>query len=556
MIGPRHNVGRRGRPTGARPGLTLVELVVSMAISGLVLVAIASTMLLAGKALPGRDAAGVTLEAARVADQIAEELHHAICIPEYSATAVTFTVADRNGDGTPEIIRYAWSGNPGDPLTRRYNGGTALGVLDDVQVFNLTYDRKTVTEVYPGPAVEGPEVCLSSYYPASGFGFRISKTAWMGQYFQPSLSGNALSWRVTRVLFAAKICRPPADQLLVQLRPIDAGRKPTGVILAERIVQEANLTAYYEWVEVWFDDVAGLSPGQGLAMVLAHPGVGGACARVLYDTSGWGRLKSASAGGSWAYNSGKCMHYYIYGKVSTPGADQAAARQHVTGVRMAVRAGDDGAARVDTAVETVNAPEVLSAIWQCDFDADPTAIDFGGDGSTDWTSGAAGGFDPRTLDGGVWKANRILGTEPANRFGELTTVDVRLRSTAISGVGAGVAVNADWVSGNCAGIFARVQLQVDDTQKLIVYNTIGMAGHRALVTVAGLSGGFVDLRLLIDPNADTVNVAVNGTDRGTYTYEKVAGASVVAAGRCVSLLPGGSAAEFDFVRVRVGGGQP
>jgi len=548
-----HKAGS-GRGRRARLGLTLVELVVSLAVSGIVLAAICSTMLLAGKALPSEDdLTDRALEADRVADRIAAELRHAICIPETAAAAVTFTVADRDGDGNVEVIRYAWAG---EALTRQYNRGAVVTVLDDVNLLALSYDRKTVTEEYPGPEVEGEEDNLSYYSPFSSGDFKIDKDHWLGQYFRPPMPGDAVSWRVTRVFFAAQSDGPIEEEVLAQLRPVGTDRKPTGHILHETVVDEGSLAGTYQWVEVHVGDVAKLSPGQGLAMVLAHPEVGGPAAKVLYDNSRWGRLTTSDAGGSWSYDGDKCMYYYVFGRVSTLGADQAIVRTHLTGVRVAVQAGSDESTRADTVAQTVNAPEVLSAVWQCNFNADPTTIDFGADGATDWTVAGTGVFDPSTLDAGVWKADRILRTDPANDFGELTTVDVRFRSTAVSGVGAGVAVNADWDDGDCASIFARVQLQADGTQKLTVYNTTGVASRRALVTVAGLSGGFVGLRLLIDPGADTVNVAVNGLDRGTYTYTKVGGGSAEAEGRSVSLLPGGSAAEFDFVYVRVGGVAP
>ena len=92
--------------------------------------------------------------------QMSTELAGALHITERTATAITFTVADRNGDGSPERIRYAWSGVVGAPLTRQYNGGGVVDVLADVQTFELGYDLKSVTEQYPGPVVEGAEAVL------------------------------------------------------------------------------------------------------------------------------------------------------------------------------------------------------------------------------------------------------------------------------------------------------------------------------------------------------------------------------------------------------------
>ena len=72
----------------------------------------------------------------------------------------------------------------------------------------------------------------------------------------------------------------------------------------------------------------------------------------------------------------------------------------------------------------------------------------------------------------------------------------------------------------------------------------------ALVTVPGLGSGFVDLRLLIDPNLDTVNVKVNGVDKGTYVYNTL---SPPHDDRFASIGGVGGAAQFDRVSIRVGG---
>jgi hypothetical protein len=67
--------------------------------------------------------------------ELQADLEFAQAFTEQSARAITFLVPDRNGDTRPETIRYAWSGTPGDPLTRQYNGGAAATFLEDVHIF-------------------------------------------------------------------------------------------------------------------------------------------------------------------------------------------------------------------------------------------------------------------------------------------------------------------------------------------------------------------------------------------------------------------------------------
>ena len=55
--------------------------------------------------------------------ELLADLEFALAFSEKTDHALTFTVPDRDGDFISETIRYAWSGTPGDPLTRQYNGG-------------------------------------------------------------------------------------------------------------------------------------------------------------------------------------------------------------------------------------------------------------------------------------------------------------------------------------------------------------------------------------------------------------------------------------------------
>jgi prepilin-type N-terminal cleavage/methylation domain-containing protein len=128
----------------ANHGFTLIEVVMSMAIMAILMAAMTSVIMVASHALPDRD---TLLDPRAVAsdavDQIAAELFYATAITEETATTVTFTVADRgHGAAGPETIRYAWSGTPGDPLTRQYNGGTVIAVCETAQDFSLTYHFK------------------------------------------------------------------------------------------------------------------------------------------------------------------------------------------------------------------------------------------------------------------------------------------------------------------------------------------------------------------------------------------------------------------------------
>jgi len=112
---------------------SLIELVVVVAIMSVIMLGMGSAMLIASYAVPAADdPVSGAIVGARATDAIAAELQYAVSVRDSNATMIKFAVADRSGNDVPETIRYQWSGTPGDPLNRQYNGGTALPVLANV----------------------------------------------------------------------------------------------------------------------------------------------------------------------------------------------------------------------------------------------------------------------------------------------------------------------------------------------------------------------------------------------------------------------------------------
>ena len=94
-----------------RRGFTLLELVISLSVTSILLLAVGSAIMLAAKAVPDPDTPdNDTALPARVAADIAAELQMALTFIFRDADTVKFTVADRTGDEVDETIRYDWSG--------------------------------------------------------------------------------------------------------------------------------------------------------------------------------------------------------------------------------------------------------------------------------------------------------------------------------------------------------------------------------------------------------------------------------------------------------------
>jgi Tfp pilus assembly protein FimT len=136
----------RTRVKISRRGYTLVELVTGVAATSILVAGMGSVVMVAARSTNESTLPARQIQASRAVHDILAELQFAVSFNERTATAVEFTVTDRDANAVAETIRYAWSGTAGDPLTRKYNGGTAVDYLDNVQAFNYSDLVETVTD--------------------------------------------------------------------------------------------------------------------------------------------------------------------------------------------------------------------------------------------------------------------------------------------------------------------------------------------------------------------------------------------------------------------------
>jgi len=348
-----------------RPGFSLLEMAVAMAVTSVILLGIGSAMLLAGRAMP--DAHGPALESVAGADAvepIIAELQYAVAVNQRSARMIEFTVADRNGDQTPEVIRYKWSGVAGDPLTRRYNGGAAVQVLANIRDFGLSYDLQMIsTEIPQGN--ESAETLLSSYSSLQDYhDYSIKGSEWYSEYFRPVLPANAVSWKVTRVRFYAKTSWGANGRDRVQLQTPTAGGLPSGNVLEERTLASSSLSWLgYLLQEMTYTQVSGLSPQQGLCLVLQWASGDDEACKLLGQAPNVTAphitlRKSTDNAVSWSLRSGESLFFWVYGTVTTTGTPQIQNTYYLNAVRVRLRAGTDNQATVQTSARIVNRPEV------------------------------------------------------------------------------------------------------------------------------------------------------------------------------------------------------
>jgi len=337
---------------------TLIELSVSVAIVGVLLVATGSAILLAGRAVPARTSpASRCVAATEALDRLAADLAYAITVTEVGPTAVAFTVPDRTGDGAGEVVRWAWNGQAGAALTRSVNGSAPAEILADVRDFALVYDRRR--EQLPDTFTESSETLLFQQDSASG-GVDVSVTSleWIGQSLRLTFAPDVAWWAVTRVVLKARVRSSSDGETRVQLRAADLLGNPTPVVHDQAVLLERTMTSNYRWCDLPFTRRARLVPGDPLCVVLRWVSDNESCEvqlRNLYPPGG--AVRTSNGGLTWAPVSSQSMQIQVYGVTAKRDAVQY--RYTLNDVRASLRAGANTTTEaVSATVTTVNLPEV------------------------------------------------------------------------------------------------------------------------------------------------------------------------------------------------------
>ena len=140
------------RPSPHRPraGFTLLEMVLSVALLSLLMGAMTFSLTVASRSIDGGTGpAGKAIRGAALIEEMNADLAMATGFSERTATAVTFTVPDRDGDKAPERLRYWWTGEADGRLLRQVNDAPAAVIAEDARHFSLSYSLRTVEAVVP-----------------------------------------------------------------------------------------------------------------------------------------------------------------------------------------------------------------------------------------------------------------------------------------------------------------------------------------------------------------------------------------------------------------------
>jgi prepilin-type N-terminal cleavage/methylation domain-containing protein len=317
-----------------RLGFTLAELLVSLLVVAVVLTAIASVLVLTSHAVGLSAAQAGEVRVDDVVSSIASEQRLASKVIERTTRSIAFLV-DPDRDGIFDTIRYAWSGVPGDPLTRQVNGATPTILVRDVQRFNLSYVLKTTPVAAPPPDVEvGSDVLLYAHTTGSS-AQSVSSMNWVAQYFKPDWNSVApgktvTAWRITKVEFVASKAPTGTGSTPWVVRVFSAGPDLKPVLAEKR--DEATLaisllpsttTPTNFLTGGVFAGNAGLDPAKGMCITVG-PQPFSPSGFVGYDAS------SSDAAGAWMTSSTggtlyttpsttKDMRVKVWGRYKYPG---------------------------------------------------------------------------------------------------------------------------------------------------------------------------------------------------------------------------------------------
>ncbi len=313
-------------------GFTLVELVVAMAICGILLLAISSALSFSIKTASGQGAVNQTnlLSAGDAADQMADDLHVALSFSERTGTSVAFTIPDRVSNGTPNQVRYAWNGVSGGPLTRQFQaaasptltaataGATPVTLLGNISNFDLNYLTRQMGSTSATPFVlASPGTSLLG----SAAAYNLDTTHGVSQYFTVVVPLGTTSYTITSVQINMKSSGAQDGFLSVGIAAANASHQPS-TYLEQETLYESACSSNYEYVSVPFKNLNNLNllTYPGLCLVIRYTSGTTPAGTVQYQTSLLNILSgaywatSSNGGSTWSSASGlNCMQFNING---------------------------------------------------------------------------------------------------------------------------------------------------------------------------------------------------------------------------------------------------
>lgn len=275
------HAGVRGIVVRSR-AFTLVELVMSLAVTSILIAALGSAVVLISRTFDPQAAVGARQSSAsRVLDQISCELLCAISIEVAEPRDLSFTLMRA---GAPVSVRYTWTGVDAAPLLRTFDGQPAVAILNSVSEWRLVYDTVSITA--DPPPLEGGEVVVVQEDDTTSTGTGSHGVAidyYPVEMFFPNLGADTTSWRPTRVKFMGRRQGNGNGVFEVVLHEVDAATQTPARRIEGVSVLESDLVAD-AWHEVVFTTNEQLDPTVQFAVSFEPISGTGVMGKIDYGT--------------------------------------------------------------------------------------------------------------------------------------------------------------------------------------------------------------------------------------------------------------------------------
>ncbi len=252
-----------------RRGFTLVELAVASAISTILLLAIASAIVLASKALPESSPAMATTEGVQAAGLLSADLAHAKSIVRASTKGIEFTVADRDGDAADERIAYDWDGHAGSPVTRSVNGSSGE-LVADASGFALSLGTTVEGEAPRTLQQSTAEQTVFAANAGSAYAFTVNGSSPIMEGFKAALPAGATTWTIERIDVYMTSSGSRSASLIVAIYELGLLGSPTGSALAVATIDETSMPTSFGWFTLPLGRVQGLDPSKKYVLICAQ----------------------------------------------------------------------------------------------------------------------------------------------------------------------------------------------------------------------------------------------------------------------------------------------
>jgi hypothetical protein len=528
-------------------GLTLPEVVVALAISTLIMVSLQSTVNVAIKCVPSQSGpVQKDVAAARFLRQMESELENCTRIIGHDPQSVTFLVADRNGDGTDEKIRYEFSSATGD-FIRTYNSESPVTLLSGITEFSIGFDTTNCVYKVSGPIAAQSVEVLNQATNSGSLELipNVNTGTSVGMYLVPSTANEKL-WRPTQL--RAKVRRISGSSGVdLSILPAMADGTPASArhISDTATYNAASLPSSYSdgYISLNTPNAPWIGSGKPLALTVSRSDSANAGS---FAKVGNGENYLYTLLGSWIRSNSLSLEYQLYGQRGNSASSYSLNFPIFSATRIQFQTAPSrtpvyGGCNLNNGVGNIGID------YKLNFDSSPLQADDNCDGNADWQL-ASGSITGSDIASGRWTANNssVSLVENSN-INQIGIIDIDWRCvTSLTSEGF-VSLNCFRNGTNACPLRIVMRKESDNCQYLTLLDTSTTPAKQIFIA-PGLSQDDITIRLLFDPNAHSIVLLVNDTEQANFT---LGSANVSQSLPAFTIGSSSGAVQFDSIRLRV-----